>query len=309
MEDLQHPDRLALEQARIPDRQAVALDDQAVTPAACESEAWKGEAGRTLLLLLEGCAEDPGQRAHVHGDEVVALHETLDGADTIALAIAHPSRDLGLQVEGEAVFGAAGEIVKVAADRPQEAARPQEPHQRLAREQTLPHELARIVARLDEAGDPQQRLQVAQTALALLDVGFEQEARVAHALMALVPFGELGLGERGTATGGNVVREAPLQLAEQLGRAPQRSRFDQRGLDGQIGLGEPDGVLYRADRLADLEAQIPELVEQELRDLLDMRSALVGAEEQEVDVGSGRQLLASVAADRHHRELLAGRGI
>ncbi len=40
-----------------------------------------------------------------------------------------------------------------------------------------------------------------------------------------------------------------------------------------------------------------------------MRGALVGAEEQEVDVGSRRQLLASVAADRHHRELLAGGGI
>ena len=51
--------------------------------------------------------------------------------------------------------------------------------------------------RLEEAGDPQQRLQVAQAALALLDVGLEHEAGIAHALMALVALGELGLDERG----------------------------------------------------------------------------------------------------------------
>ena len=37
-----------------------------------------------------------------------------------------------------------------------------------------------------------------------------------------------------------------------------------------------------------------------------MRRALVGAEEQQIDVGAGRQLLAAVAADRDHRQLLAG---
>ena len=259
-----------------------------------------------LLLLLQGGTEDSGERAHVLGHEVVALHEALHRPHPVALAVTHAPGDLRLEVEGEPVFGAAGQVVQMAAHGPQEAARAQEPDQRLPGEQPLPDHLGRIVPGLDEAGDPQQRLQVAQAALALLDVGLEHEAGIAHALMALVALGELGLGERGPATGHDLPLVALAQLREEVRRAPEQARLEQGRLDGEVVLRELDGLGHRADRLPDLQPQVPQLVEQELRDLLDMGGALVGAQEQEVDVRAGRQLLAAIAADRDHRQLLAG---
>ena len=117
---------LALEQAGIADAQPVALDHEAVDLAPAEAEAGQREARRPLLLLLERGAEDPGQRAHVLGDQVVALHEALDRPHPVALAVAHAPGDLGLQVEGQPVLGAAGQVVQMAAHGPQEAARAQE---------------------------------------------------------------------------------------------------------------------------------------------------------------------------------------
>ena len=45
---------------------------------------------------------------------------------------------------------------------------------------------------IDVFGDPEQRVQVAQAALAVLDVGLDQIARHSRALVALVAFGEFG---------------------------------------------------------------------------------------------------------------------
>ena len=68
---------------------------------------------------------------------------------------------------------------------------------------------------------------------------------------------------------------------------------------------ELDALVQRARRLAHLEAQIPEPIEQELGHLLVMRRRLVGVEEEDIDVGMGRQLAAAVATDREQRQLLA----
>ena len=40
----------------------------------------------------------------------------------LRLAITHATRDLGLEIEGKPVLGATGQVVQVAAHRPQEAA-------------------------------------------------------------------------------------------------------------------------------------------------------------------------------------------
>ena len=61
--------------------------------------------------------------------------------------------------------------------------------------------------------------------------------------------------------------------------------------------------------MADLQAEIPEVVEQVLDHLLAMGGQLVGQQEQEIDVGMGRQLAAAVAADGHQGQPLGRRGI
>ena len=63
-----------------------------------------------------------------------------------------------------------------------------------------------------------------------------------------------------------------------------------------------DALIDGAGRVADLEAEIPQHVEHVLGDALAPRRLLVGKQEQQIDVGAGRQQRAAIAAggdDRH----------
>ena len=53
-------------------------------------------------------------------------------------------------------------------------------------------QLLDVVHAIDVLGDPEQRVQVAQAAFAVLDVGLDQIARLAGAAVALLALGELG---------------------------------------------------------------------------------------------------------------------
>ena len=123
--------------------------------------------------------------------------------------------------------------------------------------------------------------------------------------MAGVALGELGLDEDPAAAGDHLAREARLELVEDRGFAPQEARLEQARADLQVAAREADAVVDRARRLADLEPEVPQPVEQELDHLLGVRGALVGVEEQQIDVRVGCELGAAVAADRRHREPLA----
>ena len=166
-------------------------------------------------------------------------------------------------------------------------------------------QLGGILDPVEEAAEPEQRLQVAQAALALLDVGLEQITAVAGALVPGIALGELRLDEDPAAAGHHLAREARLELVEDRALAPQEARFEEARADLQIVPGEAHAVVDRAGRLTDLEPEVPESVEQELDHLLGVRGALVGIEEQQVDIGIGCQLGAAVAADRRHRQPLA----
>ncbi len=148
-------------------------------------------------------------------------------------------------------------------------------------------------------------MQIAQPALALLDVGLELVAAVADPAVALVALGELGLDELRRGAAHDLAVEALLQLGEQRLVAPQIARLEQAGADRQIGFGLAQAFLDRARRLADLEPEIPQQIEQQLDDLLGVRRLLVGQQKQQVDVGIGRQLAAAIAADRDQGQPLA----
>ena len=70
--------------------------------------------------------------------------------------------------------------------------------------------------------DPEQRLQVAQAALALLDVGLEQVARAALAGVALGALGELQLDELGPGAVEELVPEPGVEPIAPAPRSPQR---------------------------------------------------------------------------------------
>ena len=61
------------------------------------------------------------------------------------------------------------------------------------REDALVDELLAVAHAVEILADPEQRLQVAQAALAVLDVGLDQIAAFAGLAVALVALGELGL--------------------------------------------------------------------------------------------------------------------
>ena len=69
----------------------------------------------------------------------------------------------------------------------------------LTREDALLGQLFAAAHPVEILADPEQRLQVAQAAFAVLDVGLDQIAAFAGLAVALVAFGELGLRIFGAA--------------------------------------------------------------------------------------------------------------
>ena len=77
-------------------------------------------------------------------------------------------------------------------------------------------QLLDVAHAIDVFGDPEQRVQVAQAALAVLDVRLDQIARLAGAAVALLALGELGGDEIGAGALHDLLVEARHQLVEQL---------------------------------------------------------------------------------------------
>ena len=147
---------------------------------------------RHRLALLEAGAQDGGEIADILGGQEVVLHEALDVAQAGMLGVAEPHRDIALDVERQPLLGAAGEEMHVAADRPQEVFAAAEQRVFVAVEHAALDQLLGLAHAVDVFGDPEQRVQVAQAALAVLDVGLDQIARLAGAAVALLALGELG---------------------------------------------------------------------------------------------------------------------
>ncbi len=132
-----------------------------------------------------------------------------------------------------------------------------EPLRLLRRQHPQFHELADIVGAVDVLCDPEERVQIPQPALTLLDVRLELVTAVADALVTRVALGELGFDELRRGAAHDVGIKAPFELAEEYLLAPQKARLEQPGADRQIGLGLAQTFLDRARRLPDLQAEVP----------------------------------------------------
>ena len=171
------------------------------------------------------------------------------------------------------------------------------------------HELGRLLDAEEELADPQQRMEIAEPAFALLDIGLEQKARIADPLVPMVALRELRLDEVGTVILDDLASVGARQLIKELLVAPEEACLQKRRANGEIILRQLDALLHRARRVADLEAEIPEAIDEKLGHLLEIGRPLVVVQEEEIDVGAGRQLAATVAADRRNRDKLAGRRV
>src|ERR1700731_4842563 len=115
--------------------------------------------------------------------------------------------------------------VHVAAHRPEEILAA--PKQTIfgAVEYALFDQVLGVVHPVDIFGDPEQRVEVAQSALAVLDIGLDEIARLAAAAMSLLALGELGGDEFGGGALDHLPVEAGDHVVEQDAVAEQESRL------------------------------------------------------------------------------------
>ena len=97
------------------------------------------------------------------------------------VGVMHDLRDARLIVEAQPLLGAPGEQVEVAAHRPEEALGAVEAAELGGGEQPDVDQFGRPLDAVDIFADPVERVEVAQAALAVLDVGLDDVAAVAHA--------------------------------------------------------------------------------------------------------------------------------
>src|SRR6185312_10312328 len=113
----------------------------------------------------------------------VVFHEAFDGGKAGMAGVAETLGDVALDVEMEPLFRPAGEEMHVAAHGPEEVVGLAEGQEFLAREDTLVDQIFAVADPVVIFGDPEERMEVAKPALAVLDVGLDEIARFAGLVM------------------------------------------------------------------------------------------------------------------------------
>ena len=255
---------------------------------------------------LQHRAEDPRELADLLRHKEVMFHEPFDGQIAAARPISHARRNFRLSVEGQTVLRAVADDVEVGADPPEEVFRLREAIVLVLIEHAAPDELAEAVDAEEILRDPEQHVEVAQAALAVLHVGLQEIAGTACAHVALVALAELGGDELGLGAGHQLGEKTPAEPVVESLVAPHVARFEHGGPDRHVFACAPQTIGDRAGCMADGEPQIPHHVEQMLDDLLAAAGQLVWMQEKDIDIGMGRQLAPAVAANRHQRKSVGG---
>ncbi len=113
---------------------------------------------RLGLIGFELGAQSARELAHLFGDEKVALHEALNALLLAAFAVAQAHSHLRLQIERDALFRPARQVVKVAAHGPQELFRATERAHFLGCEDARIDILTRPRKAVAVAREPKQRV-------------------------------------------------------------------------------------------------------------------------------------------------------
>src|SRR5262245_64343899 len=117
-------------------------------------------------------------------------------------------------------------------------------------------------------GEPMQRVQIAQAALAVLDVGLDQITRGPGARVPRILLGELGLDEGPGVAFKHLLAKAAAEIVEQTPVAEDQPRIEQRGADGHVGAAAADTLVDIARGVADLETEVPQEIEHVFGDAL-----------------------------------------
>ena len=210
-----------------------------------------------------------------------------------------------LMLEAQQVVFRAFHKVEPVADPPQEVAGRVHVGQAGFRHDAFDDQVPQVGELEFDLGQPPGRMQVAQPAAAVLDVGLQQIERVAVLRVAGAALPSLGLEERGAALADHVAFDRGTELLGQ-GRIPaDEPAVQQRGADLEVAVRVPQALADVPHRVADLPACVHQAVVQALPDRLRVRGDLPVVQEQQVDVRVRAQFPTPVAAQREDAAALA----
>ena len=167
LEDPQHVELVFEKGRRVRDIQPVVDDLVAVRHLPAASEHAQHVGGRLDVPRLEAGEQDPREIAHRGGVAEIILHEVFHRPPPAAVLVPEPRGHLDLHVEGELVGGPPRDQMELGADREQEILRGEKRLQLALAEHARRREVLDRVRARDVLGDPEQRLEVPETALAL----------------------------------------------------------------------------------------------------------------------------------------------
>ena len=302
-EEFEQTHRLLLEEVIAGNGEPAALDDKAVQLARGTPQHRQPEAPPAPgELLVEMRQEHAGQIARRARLQEIIMHEAFDLGFARSIGKAHPLGNLALQIEGQPVFAAPGNVVQMAAHRPQEILGAVKLAVFVAAEQSGLDQLCRLADIVCVFSDPEERVEIAQAALRFLDVGLDDIARVAHLLVAHVALGQLVGDELACGVGLHLDLETTRRLFVQRSVAPHVARFQQGGTDRHVAFGLPHHFVERTAAMADLQPEVPQSIQHRLDHLLGPAGLLPGGEEADIEIRIRCHLAAAIAADRDDRQ-------
>ena len=311
LKDAQQIDGVAAERARLRIQSPV-LDEKIflASPRFQKAGQQAGQRRFLLLVLKFQCGtEDARQVADILGYEKIPFHEAFDGMLPVFITKTEARRQFGLDGEGDAFFGTANQIMQIHADVPQKGFRLLEHAEFGTCEHAVADQIGRIIGVIKVFPDPVEGLQVAQAAFAILHIGFDQIAAFALPPVTFIAFGKFGRGKFRPGIGGDFGPEGFAQFLVKSGIAPEIACFQKGGADGDVLFRQADAFGKRTRCLADFQAQVPQHIEDELDHAFAPGRALERAQEQKIDIRTGRQHGAAIATGCNDAKPLCRGGI
>ncbi len=247
-------------------------------------------------VLAELLQQQLVQPAHQHGGPVIALHELLDGERVGRVLVAEHACQSDLVIEKEPVLAPPADEMQREAHPPQPGLGRLELRELTRGDEAVRGEFLERLRPEMPLRDPGDRLDVAQASRALLHIGLEVVGGVVEPVVAFGLFGELGFEEIARRPE-PVGRECAAHGLEEGRRARQQARLEQRRGDRKVRKRFLPALVDRAYAVSGLEADVPQEGQEALERSCPGRLFAFRQEHHDVDVRTGQELAAPVAAD------------
>ena len=186
----------------------------------------------------------------------IFLHEDLYATSAGAILVAHATGHFDLQIKAQLLCRAPSREMQMRTYRPEKISGSGKGIELLWSEQAEGHQIGDILDLINIFCDPVERLQIAQPAFALFDVGLDHIA-LALFQMTLVAFCQFGLDEILGIAREQLGAQPVCKRVGELLVAGQKSLLQHRRADGVILRAQPDAILDGAAGVPHLEPEIP----------------------------------------------------